>query len=220
MYPTVHTGDMLVASNIYYGGKFTAFPGNNYFHSNLRLFSLAPKPERGHIIVLKDPVDIQKSFVKRIIGIPGDRIQLINGVIHINKVPVKLRFIRSDYYVREKGKYTGPYQEFEETLPNGTSYSVIFKYHIGESSHDTTQEFIIPEKCYFVMGDNRQESADSRSLFGLIEEKYINGRVICVLFHHQHGFFASLIGNPKSWFTGFDFSRTFLNLNNSNCSKK
>lgn len=213
MYPNVHTGDMLVASNIYYGGKISAFPGNSYFHTNARLIPTAPKPDRGHIVILKSPIDIKKSFVKRIIGIPGDRIQLIRGIVHINGKPVKLRFIRSDYYVREKGKYMGPYEEFEETLPNGASYRVIFKNQIGNSPHDTTQEFIIPQGCYFVMGDNRQESADSRSMFGVIEEKYINGRVMFVLVHHQHGIIGSLLGNPKLWFTGFDFKRIFFNLN-------
>jgi len=215
MYPTVHTGDMLIASNIYYGGKFTAFPGNQYFHSNSRLLPFAPKPDRGHIVILKDPVDIKKSFAKRIIAIPGDTIQVLRGVVHINNQPVKLRFIRSDYYLKEKGKYKGPYEQFRETLPNGVSYNIIFKHRIGNSSNDTTEKFVIPKGYYFVMGDNRQESADSRSLFGIIEEKYINGRAIMVLAHHQHGFFTSLFGDPISWLKGFNFNRIFLDLNKS-----
>lgn len=211
MYPTIFTGDMLIASNIVYGGKFTAFPSNNYYHSNKKLIKYM-KPDRGHIVILKSPVDIKKSFVKRIIGIPGDRIKIIDGIIHINGKSVKLKFIQSKYYVKEHGKYLGPFQEFEETLPNGISYHVIFRNIIGNGPNDNTQEFIVPKGCYFVMGDNRHESADSRSFFGFIEEKYINGRVIFVLLHHQHGILGSLVGNPKLWVTGFDISRIFKKL--------
>lgn len=209
MYPTIHTGDMLIASNIYYGGKFTATPFNKWYHSNLSLLSLA-KPKKGDIVAFRSPIDDEKIFVKRILAEPGETIQFKNGVFYINDKPVKLEFISSNYLLEEKGEKSGPFLKFKETLPNGISYEVIFKSH--SVSHCNTPKYLVPKDCYFLIGDNRDNSADSRSILSFVESKYISGRVICVFFHHQYGILGTIFGNPIAWIKGFRLSRTFINL--------
>ena len=213
MYPTIHTGDSLLASNIYYGGKFTAIPFNKWFHSNLSLFNFG-KPRRGDIVVFRTPIDVDKTFVKRLIGEPGDIIQFKNGILFINHVPVKLKFKNNHYLLKEHGKTSGPFEEFEETLPNGVSYSII--HQKNNWNHRNTPEYHVPKDCYFMIGDNRDNSADSRSLLGFVESKYISGRVMFVWIHHQYGLLGTLVGNPLLWLRGFDFSRFFKNLNPQN----
>jgi signal peptidase I len=210
MYPTIQTGDSLLASNIYYGGKFTAIPFNKWFHSNLSIFKFA-RPQQGHIIVFRDKVDVDKVWVKRIIGVEGDTIQFKNGIVYINSIPAKLKFKSNHYLLQERGKVTGPFLELEETLPNGTKYSII--WHMDSTLNRTTPIYHVPKGCYFVVGDNRDNSADSRSMLGFISEESISGRVIMVAFHHSIGIFGTLFGNPILWLKSFDFSRFFKQLN-------
>jgi signal peptidase I len=215
MYPTLHTGDYVLASNAYYGGKFTAIQYKGWLsdhmwmrcHSNLSLFKFA-RPKKGHIILFSSPIDRDKVWSKRIVGEQGETVQFKNGILFINDIPVKLKFKNNNYILKEHGKIEGIYQELEETLPNGVSYSII--WNSNKSSHRTTPKYLIPPNCYFVVGDNRDNSADSRSLLGFIHEKHISGRVMFVWIHHQYGIFGTLIGNPLLWIKGFNFKRFFL----------
>lgn len=208
MYPTVHTGDSILFSNIYYGGKYTALSFNKWFHSNKSIIKFA-KPRKGHIVAFKDHIDIDKTWVKRIVGEPGDTIQFKNSILHINDVPVKLKFLNNHYWMKEKGEYSGPYEEFEETLPNGISYSIIMQ---KKRMHINTPKYHIPEGYYMMVGDNRDNSADSRSVLGFVKEETISGRAMFILVHHQHGFFSTIFGNPILWVKGFNFSRFFKQL--------
>jgi signal peptidase I len=208
MYPTIQTGDSLLASNIYYGGKFSAITFNKWWYSNKSLIKFG-KPRKGHIVVFKDDIDKDKTWVKRIIGEPGETIQFKNGILHINDIPVKLKFKTNHYWLKEKGEYSGPYEEFEETLPNGISYSIIMQKN---GIHRNTPKYYIPEGYYFMVGDNRDNSADSRSVLGYVPAENISGRVMFVVLHHQHGFIGTLFGNPILWVKGFDFSRIFKKI--------
>ena len=208
MYPTVHTGDSILFSNIYYGGKYTGSSFNKWFHSNKSLIKFA-KPQKGHIVAFRDDIDIDKVWVKRIIGEPGDTIQFKNSILHINNVPVKLTFLNNHYWLKEKGEYSGPYEEYKETLPNGISYSIIMQ---KKRMHANTPKYNIPEGYYMMVGDNRDNSADSRSVLGFVKEETISGRAMFILIHHQHGFLATIVGNPILWIKGFNFSRFFKQL--------
>ncbi|MGD9865430.1 MAG: signal peptidase I, partial [Pseudodonghicola sp.] len=135
---------------------------------------MGSEPERGDVVVFRHPVT-GADFIKRLIGLPGDRIQMIDGVLHINGEAVKLQ---DDGYFEELSVPQGP-QGYRprcengpvgaggvclksrqiETLPGGVSHKIL---NIGDQGSDHTGVYTVPEGYYFFMGDNRDNSADSR----------------------------------------------------------
>ena len=156
MKPTLLVGDFLFVSKFSYGFSKYSFP------ITLPIFSgrvLGAEPTRGDVIVFKTPSDDKTDYIKRVIGLPGDTIQVKGGVLFINGQAVPRRAL-------------GPYTSnnpmtgmpttgtlYEETLPNGVKYTTL---DLGESRADDTDEFIVPPGHYFMMGDNRDNSEDSR----------------------------------------------------------
>ncbi|OED45491.1 signal peptidase I [Rickettsiales bacterium (ex Bugula neritina AB1)] len=211
MSPTLVKGDFLVSSSAYYGGSLSSIPFNKYFFTNYRIFKFS-EIKRGNVVAFKNEIDMNKIFVKRVIGIPGDSIQLKNGHLYINKIPVELKRKENCFY-EEDGKDFGPYDTYEELLPGEKApHTIIFQEGKGMGFFDDTEEFIIPKDCYFVMGDNRHDSADSRSLMGFVKKKHIIGRIMCIILNHQHGLLGSLFGNPILWLKGFNFKRLFIKI--------
>ena len=121
---------------------------------NSRLFG--SDPERGDVAVFRHPVT-GRDFIKRVIGLPGDEIQMIQGVLHINGTAVDLRPRCANGPVGSGG--TCIKQRFLETLPNGVTHSIL---NIGNQGSDNTPVYTVPEGHYFMMGDNRDNSSDSR----------------------------------------------------------
>lgn len=212
MSPTLLKGDFISCSSAYYGGSLASIPFNKYLFTNFRIFKFADV-KRGDIIAFRNEIDMGKIFVKRVIGIPGDRIQIIGGRVTINGKSVELVRQNKDCFYEEDGKTFGPYEAYDEIFPGETiAHTIIFQNGMGKGFFDDTEEFIIPNNCYFCMGDNRHDSADSRSLMGFIYKKHIIGRVMFIVINHQHGILGSLLGNPILWLKGFNFKRAFVKI--------
>ena len=148
MVPTLLVGDQLIASKFAYGwGKYSSPIGLMPDFSG-RLFGHAP--ERGDVIVFRLPRDPDTTYVKRLIGLPGDRIQMREGRLYINDAMVARRAI---------GTFDGD-RRYVETLPSGREHEII---EISDTDrYDDTPVFVVPARHYFMMGDNRDNSLDSR----------------------------------------------------------
>ncbi|MBN9669814.1 signal peptidase I [Roseibium aggregatum] len=158
MKDTLLIGDYLFVSKYSYGYSRFSFP-----------FGLAPfsgrffasEPERGDVAVFKLPTDTSTDYIKRVIGLPGDTIQVIEGIVHINGKPVKRERI-DDYIEQSPSGAVRRVPRYRETLPNGVSYDTLDLTSNGML--DNTREYEVPEGSYFMMGDNRDNSVDSRVL--------------------------------------------------------
>lgn len=132
-------------------------------------------PERGDVVVFKLPRDNETDYIMRIIGLPGDKIQVRNGVVYVNGEPVSRRRI-ADFVAPDQHGNVVAMAQYLETLPNGRSYTVAEMTEFG--GLDNTPVYTVPAKHYFAMGDNRDYSLDSRVLahVGFIPAENLVGR--------------------------------------------
>ncbi len=156
MIPTLLVGDYLFVSKYSYGYSRYSMPlAPNLFSG--RLFGRLP--ERGDVAVFKWPQDNATDYIKRIVALPGDRIQMKSGQLFINGV-ILPRAPVGEYTADDEGTRTVA-REYTETLPNGRKHEIIKMYE--EGGLNSTQEFLVPADHVFAMGDNRDNSSDSRA---------------------------------------------------------
>ena len=205
MEPNLYEGDYIVVSKWSYGYSKHSIPFSPPVFEG-RIF--ASEPERGDVVVFKLPRDDRTDYIKRVVGLPGDRVQMIANVLHINGAPVRDVVVSGQDVTNMYGELV---VTAEETLPGGRSFR-IQDYGPGRDLDDTPV-FEVPAGHYFMMGDNRDNSVDSRvdeSMgVGLVPAENLIGKAEIILFSWQPG--ASL-WNPISWFSKVRPSRFFTDL--------
>ena len=177
MMPTMLIGDYFFVSKFAYGYTRYSLPFSPPVISR-RIF--AAEPQRGDLVVFRLPRDQATDFVKRVVGMPGDRIQMIGGQLHINGRAVTRE--RVDDFVYDDGGKTVRAKRWRETLPNGVSYETLDLQDNGFL--DDTPVFTVPVDAYFMLGDNRDNSIDSRVLnqVGYIPADHLIGRITMIFY--------------------------------------
>lgn len=179
MIPTLLVGDYLFVSKYSYGYSRYSFPfGMAPFDG--RVFETSP--ERGDVAVFRQPQNESVAFIKRIVGLPGDRIQITDGILRINDVAVNR--VRKGFATASDGYNVIRFAVYQETLPNGKSY--LIQERSDDDVLDNTNVFLVPEGHYFMMGDNRDNSRDSRTTsVGMVPAENLIGRAERLFFSHN-----------------------------------
>jgi signal peptidase I len=178
MKSTLLVGDYLFVSKLSYGYSRYSFPFGLPVFTN-RLFGSEPK--RGDVAVFKLPKDNSTDYIKRVIGLPGDQIDVRQGVLYINGEAVPKRATGSFVDIEEDG-VARQVEKFEETLPNGVKYTVLDADKNGP--FDNVGPYKVPARHYFMMGDNRDNSTDSRATYqvGYVPFENFVGRAEVIFF--------------------------------------
>lgn len=189
MYPTLIVGDFIFVNKFTYGFSNQSLPLAPNLIQKDRVFKGELK--RGDVVVFHNPNHINEKrqveavdYIKRLVGLPGDRLQMINGVLHINGKTVELERIK-DYDMHHVDGKNEVIPQYMETLPNGVKHPILKIQDFGKGWLDNTEEFIVPQDHFFMMGDNRDNSTDSRvNKVGFIPLKRIVGRADLILLSH------------------------------------
>ena len=181
MEPNLLVGDRLFVTKYSYGYSKHSFPFSpNIFKGRI----LPSKPKRGDVVVFKTPADNRTDYIKRLIGLPGDEIQFINGDIYINNNQVLKTLIKSSNVVF-CGNDKIEVNFFNEKLPNGKIYKAAYRL---DHSFQNSDKFLVPENHYFFLGDNRDCSKDSRflSAVGYVHQDNLVGKAQFLFFSSDY----------------------------------
>lgn len=179
MLPTLEIGDFILVNKFSYGLRLPV--------GNFKFLSVGD-PQRGDIVVFRYPEDPTLDYIKRVIGVPGDHIVYHHKQLTINDEPVSLEY-KEPYIKANARSFGGAVTVFNEDLP-GQSHEILIHQMIGSGDFEIT----VTEGHYFMMGDNRDDSKDSRR-WGLMPEENLVGKAFFIWMHFDFG------GG------GFDFSR-------------
>jgi len=177
MEPNLLVGDRLFVTKFSYGYSRHSFPFSPSIF-NSRIFFKSPK--RGDVIVFKTPADNRTDYIKRLIGLPGDVLQFIDGDLYLNGNQI-LKTIKSKNDILYCGSSEIKVNTFEEKLPNGKKYKASYRTH---HSFKNSDKFLVPDNHYFFLGDNRDCSKDSRFLseVGYVHKDNLVGKAQILFF--------------------------------------
>ncbi len=204
MIPTLLVGDYLFVSKYSYGYSKHSFPLSLGPFSG-RIFQSEPK--RGDVIVFKLPSDNKTDYIKRLIGLPGDTIRMQDGRLFINNQLVEREKVDEYVYRSESGSQLRP-TRFNEVLPGGKVHVIL---EMGDNrTFDNTPEYHVPAGHYFMMGDNRDNSLDSRADVGFVPAANLVGRAEFLFFSTDGS--ANILQFWR-WPFAIRFSRFFNGIN-------
>src|SRR6202047_4548713 len=209
MEPTLQIGDALLASKYPYGYSVASLPIQITLPETGRVFGGIPK--RGDVVVFRWPGDRSQAWVKRVVGLPGDRIQMRQGQLFINDQPAQLK-ADGGGQAEDDNASVEPAYRFVETLPGGVSHQILKLRDNGRL--DNTAEITVPPGRAFVMGDNRDNSADSRvpvrdGGVGLLPMDGLVGRADAVVGSWDLGMRSQPVW---TWLSGFRLARFFTSV--------
>lgn len=184
MIPTLLVGDYLFVSKMSYGYSRHSLPFSLPLVPGRVMYDM---PKRGDVAVFKLPSDGRTDYIKRIVGLPGDVVQVRSGILHINGEAVKRERLGEYVYKDTRGIYHNTVR-YRETLPNGVSHEIIEESDTYPA--DNTPEYRVPDGHFFAMGDNRDNSRDSRFLMdvGYIPKENLVGRAEVLFFSNDGSF--------------------------------
>ena len=205
MEPNLLVGDRLFVTKYSYGYSKHSFPFSLPLFKD-RIFS--SKPKRGDVVVFKTPADNRTDYIKRLIGLPGDSIQFIDGDVYINDNQLLKSIIKKNDEVF-CGNNKMKINLFEEKLPNGKKYLAAYRSNFSFQNSD---KFIIPLKHYFFLGDNRDCSKDSRFLtsVGYVHENNLVGKAQFIFFSSNYK--IGYIFEFWKWHKSIKFDRFFKKI--------
>ena len=177
MEPTLLVGDRLFVTKYTYGYSKHSFPFSPPIFNDRFFFN---KPKRGDVVVFKTPADNRTDYIKRLIGVPGDRIRFIDSNLHLNNSEILKSKISKDDIIYCGNRKIDVFT-FEELLPNGKKYKTVYLKNLTFQNSDV---FIVPEEHYFFLGDNRDCSKDSRFLtsVGYVHKDNLVGKAQFIFF--------------------------------------
>lgn len=184
MKSTLLVGDYLFVSKHAYGYSRYSFPmGYPLFEGRI----MDTAPERGDVVVFRTPANTKVDYIKRLIGLPGDTVQMIGGALYLNGTRVERQNAEPFVDTDENG-INHTITRYKETLPNGVSYYTLDADALGPL--DTTPPFLVPKGHYFFLGDNRDRSSDSRVMeaTGFVPAENLVGKAEIVLLSSQAPF--------------------------------
>ena len=205
MEPNLLVGDRIFVSKYSYGYSKHSFPFSPAIYSKRVFFK---KPEYGDLVVFKTPQDNRTDYIKRLIGAPGDIVQFVNGEIFINDKALNREKIIFSNEIR-CGLSNLTVNAYKETLPNGKSYTAVYSKN---NTMQNTDKYIVPKDHYFLLGDNRDCSKDSRFLssVGYVNKSNLVGKAKIIFFSNDTKK-GSLL-KFWNWKNSFRFNRIFKKI--------